>query len=161
MKIQENRAGCYLSIKLSALLGDFFFMTFSLNIFWVCWVLTPAHHLQFLGDSLTWGFFSKQASLDPQSRKMHWNLEYRSKVFWVHTHLCNHVCDTWISLVAQTVKNPPAMRETWVWSLGQEDPLEKGMATHSIILAWRIHGQRSLMGYSPWGHKESDMTEVT
>ena len=41
-------------------------------------------------------------------------------------------------LEAQMVKNPPAMRETWVWSLGQEDPLEKGMATHSSILAWRI-----------------------
>ena len=42
------------------------------------------------------------------------------------------------SLVAQTVKNLPAMWETWVWSLGWEDPLEKGMATHSNILAWRI-----------------------
>ena len=42
------------------------------------------------------------------------------------------------SLVAQMVKNPPAIQETWVWSLGQEDPLEKRMATHSILLAWRI-----------------------
>ena len=42
------------------------------------------------------------------------------------------------SMVAQTVKNPPAMRETWVLSLGQEDPLEKGMAKHSSILAQRI-----------------------
>ena len=42
------------------------------------------------------------------------------------------------SLVAQLVKNPPAMQETWVRSLGWEDPLEKGMATHSSILAWRI-----------------------
>ena len=41
-------------------------------------------------------------------------------------------------LVAQAVKNPPAMQETWVLSLGQGDPLEKGMATHSSILAWRI-----------------------
>ena len=44
----------------------------------------------------------------------------------------------WASLVAQMVKNLPAMRETSVQSLGQEDPLEKGMATHSSILAWRI-----------------------
>ena len=44
----------------------------------------------------------------------------------------------WASLVAQMVKNLPAMRETWVQSLGQEDPLEKEMATHSSILAWRI-----------------------
>ena len=42
------------------------------------------------------------------------------------------------SLVAQTVKNLPAMQETWVWFLGQEDPLEKGIANHSSILAWRI-----------------------
>ena len=42
------------------------------------------------------------------------------------------------SLVTQMVKNLPAMRETWVWSLGWEDPLEKGKATHSSILAWRI-----------------------
>ena len=45
---------------------------------------------------------------------------------------------SWASLVAQLVKNPPAMQETWVRSLGWEDPLEKGKATHSSILAWRI-----------------------
>ena len=50
------------------------------------------------------------------------------------------------------------MQETRVRSLGWEDPLEKGMATHSSILAWRIP-QRSLVGYSPWGCKESDVTE--
>ena len=44
----------------------------------------------------------------------------------------------WASLVAQMVKNLLEMQETWVWSLGQEDPLEKGMATHSSILAWEI-----------------------
>ena len=44
----------------------------------------------------------------------------------------------WASLVAQMVKNLPAMRETWAQSLGWEDPLEEGMATHSSILAWRI-----------------------
>ena len=71
MKIQENRASCYLSIKLSALLGDFFFMTFSLNIFWVCWVLTPAHHLQFLGESRTWGcqFLLKAGIFGPQKQE--------------------------------------------------------------------------------------------
>ena len=44
------------------------------------------------------------------------------------------------------VKNPPAMQEKWVQSLGREDSLEKGMATHSSILAWKIHGQSSLAG---------------
>ena len=51
------------------------------------------------------------------------------------------------------------MLETWVRSLGQEDPLKKGKATHSGILAWWSHGQRSLAGYSPWGRKESDTAE--
>ena len=68
------------------------------------------------------------------------------------------------SLVALMVKNLPAMQQTQVQSLGQEDPLEKGMATHSCILAWRIplteepgglHGVVS-MGL---GHKESDTSE--
>ena len=45
---------------------------------------------------------------------------------------------SWASLVAQLVKNPPAIQETWARSLGWEDPLEKGKATHSSILAWRI-----------------------
>ena len=45
---------------------------------------------------------------------------------------------SWDSLVAQLVNNPPAMWETWVLSLGWEDPLEKGKATHSSVLAWRI-----------------------
>ena len=61
---------------------------------------------------------------------------------------------SWASLVAQLVKNPPAMWEAWVQSLGWEDPLEKGTAIHSSVLAWRI----------PWtvqsiGLQESDMPE--
>ena len=107
----------------------------------------------------------------------------------------------WVSLLAQSVKNLPAMQETRVRSLGREDPLEKEMATYSSTLAWRIpwteepcglqstgarswthlkqlnwrrkwqptpvflpgesHGWRSLVGCSPWGHPESDMTEAT
>ena len=55
------------------------------------------------------------------------------------------------------VKNPSAMRETWVQSLGQEDPLEEEMATLSSILAWKILGQKSLVSCSPRGHKELDM----
>ena len=51
------------------------------------------------------------------------------------------------------VENPPAMQETQVQSLGWEDPLEKEMATHSIFLPGISHGQKSVVGYSPWGHK--------
>ena len=50
---------------------------------------------------------------------------------------------------AQTVKNLPAMEETWVQSLGQEDPLEKGMAPSPQFLPGESHGERSLVGYSP------------
>ena len=74
------------------------------------------------------------------------------------------------SLVAQMVKCLPTTQETQFRSLGQEDPLEKDMATHSSTLAWKIpwmenpmdgksHGRRILVGYSPWGRKESDTTE--
>ena len=59
--------------------------------------------------------------------------------------------------MAQTVKNLPAMQETRVQFLGQEDPLEEGLATHYSILVWGI--PRSLVGYRPWGCKESDTTE--
>ena len=58
---------------------------------------------------------------------------------WVSAlHLSWSIVNERASLVPQTVKNLPAVRETWVWSLGWEDPLEEGMATHSSILAWRI-----------------------
>ena len=53
-------------------------------------------------------------------------------------HFMSLLTTLWASLVAQLVKNSPAMQETWVRSLGREDPLEKKMATHSSILIWRI-----------------------
>ena len=58
------------------------------------------------------------------------------------------------------VKNLPKIQETWVQSLGWEDLLEKAMATHSIFLPREYHGQKVQVGYSPWGHKESDMTNT-
>ena len=66
-----------------------------------------------------------------------WDCKKLDTTECVHTHtpLRNEYIS---SLVAQMIKNPTAMQETWVQSLGQEDPLEKGMATHSGILAWRI-----------------------
>ena len=57
------------------------------------------------------------------------------------------------------VKNLPAMLETRVQSLSREDPLEKGMATHSSILAWEIPRTEEPAGCGPWDHKESDTTE--
>ena len=61
--------------------------------------------------------------------------------------------------MAQRLKRLPAMRETWVLSMGQED--SPGEGNGKPLLAGESHRQRSLVGYSPQGHKESDMTEVT
>ena len=61
--------------------------------------------------------------------------------------------------MVQRLKHLHAMWETWVQSLGQEDPLEKEMATHSSILAWRIPWTEELVGLQSMGHKESDTTE--
>ena len=72
---------------------------------------------------------------------------------------------SWASLVAQMIKNPPAVQETWVRFLGWEDLLEEGKATHFSILESpedspeNPHGEKSLVGYSQWSHKESDTTE--
>ena len=63
-----------------------------------------------------------------------------------------------VDMAALMVKNPPAIQETWVQSLGWEDTLKEGMATHSSILE-NPHGQRSLVGYSLYGRKELDTTE--
>ena len=62
-------------------------------------------------------------------------------------------------LVAQMVKNLPAVQETWVQSLDWEDPLEEGMATTPVFLPGESHEQRSLAGYSPLGRQESDTTK--
>ena len=67
----------------------------------------------------------------------------------------------WALILAQRIKHLPAMQETQVRSLGWEDPLEKEMATHSNILAWRIPCTVEPGGYSPWGCKKSDTTEWT
>ena len=72
--------------------------------------------------------------------------------------------NVWASQVALVVKNPPAnvgdKRDSGS-PLGQEDPLEEGVATPSVSLPGQSHGQRNLVGYRPWGCKESDMTDGT
>ena len=76
-------------------------------------------------------------------------------------HICSILKHPQGFLGKETLKNLPAMQETWAQSLGWEDPLEKEMATHSIQCSCleNPHGQRSLAGCSPWGHRESDTTE--
>ena len=85
-------------------------------------------------------------------------------VFGFHSYQIFHLLklifkSSLTSLVAKTVKHLPTMWETQLQSLGEEDLLEKEMATHSSILPGKSHGWRSLVGYSPWGRKESDTTE--
>ena len=81
----------------------------------------------------------------------------------VHSFILQHLCFLGASLVAQTIKNLPAVQESQVQSLGWKDPQEKGMATHFSILAWEIPRQGGEPGggggYSSWGCKESDMVE--
>ena len=67
---------------------------------------------------------------------------------------------TWALVVKNLPANAGDLRDV-VLVPGLGDPLEKGLAIHSSILAWRIHGQRSLVGYSPWGRTKSYMTEAT
>jgi len=68
--------------------------------------------------------------------------ERERQILYINTYIWNLV-RWWASLVAQTVKNSSAMGETWVQTLGCEDPLQEGMATHSSILAWRIPMDRT------------------
>ena len=83
----------------------------------------------------------------------------RGKVFlsWVPLSVGTSQGDQWqrICMPVQEIQ------ETWVWSLGREGPLEEGMTPTAVLLPGESHGQRSLAGYSPWGHKELDMTEAT
>ena len=73
---------------------------------------------------------------------LHIHMETNIFIAWMHFVRFNLICllifSVVVSLMAQLVKNPPAMWETWILSLGWKDPLEKGMTTHSNILSWRI-----------------------
>ena len=83
------------------------------------------------------------------------------KIFYAEVNRNPKRCLGWASLVAHTVKNPPAMQEIQVWSLGWEDPLEKGMIIHSSTLTWRIPWteEPDRLHTVPCGHEEPDMSE--
>ena len=104
----------------------------------------PDPGIEPMSSALAGGFFTS----DPPAKPWTWITQPESILFPVY-----------FQRVAQMVKNLPAVQETQVQSLGQEDPLEKGMATHSSILAWRIPWTKETGGlYSPWGCKELDTT---
>ena len=86
----------------------------------------------------------------PSSRGSSWSRDWT----WVP-----YIGRQWTSLVAQTLRSLPATRETPVQSLGQEDPWRKKWQPTAVLLPGKSHGWRSLAGYSPWGHKDLDLTE--
>ena len=92
----------------------------------------------------------RRPQFDPWVRKIPWRgIGYPLQFYWA-------------SLVAQKVKNLPMVQETWVLSLGWEDPLEKEWLPTPVFLPGEFHGWRSLAGYSPWGHKEPEIEmEIT
>ena len=107
------------------------------------------------GQSLLrlWSMSSKTALL---LLKKNFILNWRIIALQYWFHFCHKSGRA--SLVAQMVKNLPSMQETQVWSLGREDPLEKGMATPPVFLLGWFCRQGILVGYLPWGRKESDTT---
>ena len=83
-----------------------------------------------------------------------WDSSWNAQWYSLTTYL--HWDKQYMGFPGGSVKILPPTQETqemWAWSLGQEDPLEEEMASHSSVLPWKTHGQRSLAGYSPWSHK--------
>ena len=116
------------------------------NIFIRIMMASRWHH--YIGDGWIW------------SQEYWWN--------WIAGYRCSadsHFLVSYViygsqySLLVQMVKNLPATWETWIWSLGSEDPRKKKVATHSDIRLGTSGTERILAGYSPWSRKESDMTE--
>ena len=109
--------------------------------------------LNLQGSSLDLSFFIKPYI--ESIRKSYWfNLQNTSRI-----QPTIIAATTLASLVAQTVKNLPAMQEIQVQSLGQEDTWRRKWQPTPVFLPGEFHGQRSLVGYSPWGHQELELTE--
>ena len=113
-------------------------------------LIFPSHKILILFEVLWWPFDPQKSSFS-EVTMFFWITDHH--IYWptgtVHIFLVTEslfiqfclgypLQYSWVSTVTQWVKNPPAMWETWVWFLGWDDPLEKGKATHSTILAWRI-----------------------
>ena len=104
------------------------------------------YHLSLLGCLI-----NAWRSLTPCVQSTWWSRTLRNKSLTQPFNLVPPLPQA--SLGAQVVKNLLAMQETLVWSLGREDPLQKRMATHSSVLAWKIPWTEELGGYSPWGRR--------
>ena len=93
------------------------------------------------------------------SRSLHMINVFIFTTTWKKQGITSPFHRTRASLVAQMVKHQPAMRETRVWFLGWKIPWRRKWQSTPALLSGKSHGRRSLVGYSLWGHKESDMTE--
>ena len=112
---------------------------------WTLLLSHPQGNMKGLGNpNVTWGK-KKVQKWSQGSQGLRWNHALVSRCL-----IGEFPGQTRPSLVVQMVKNLPIMQETWVWSLGQEDPLENGMATHSSILPWRI----------PWSEESEELQSM-
>ena len=133
------------------------------------WYFSPFPPFHTQGWQLVLTRVNKNATTQRRDRHSHKELRgYYMKGHWTVALKCSELVFSikkqiryfsYLTLVAQMVKHLPTMQETRVRSLGWEDPLEKEMTTHSILLRGKSHGPKSLVGYSPWGHKELDTIE--
>ena len=104
---------------------------------WACWGYASEES----AEKMWWNIFDAQGIrlMEPHIHAYYYIVYYNYLQLHSYMWLIMHkYIIQWSSLVAQTVKNLPAMQEAQVWSLGRENPLEKGMATHYTILAWKI-----------------------
>ena len=115
-------------------------------------------NLHFLVRSSPWQFVIEVTRLKPSFPRAELSALWNRTIFWLND-LKPFSMILWASLVAQRLKRLPGIRETRVQSLGREDPLEKEMATHSSILAWRIPWREEPGRLQSMGRKESDTTE--
>ena len=117
---------------------------------------SPLNILKVGGRKTKIASFMLNGIISPKDLCQPGTIEYNSiwkKSFWRYNQIKKQSYWHWGFPGGSVVKNLPAMQEMRVRLLGWEDSLEKEMATHSIMLAWRSHGQRRLVGYSPWGCK--------
>ena len=146
----------------------FFILFFASHIYWISFLLQQGPNLKSVfKDSLYYSRLgllqlafqcSKKCfpALQLKSLSSQWRIKWDPKIKAGNISPSLYQCD---SLVAQMAKNLPAMWETWVRSLGWENPLEEGMATHFNILAWRIPMDRGVWWTIVHGVTESDTTE--
>ena len=125
-----------------------------------------SHHSSLPSGNLHKPLSLLQQRADRRSKKNHNSAADKTTLQKVNIYIDVCVCVCVCVCVygfpsGSAVKNPPATQETQARSLGQEDPLEKGMEPTSVFLSGKSHGQRSLASYGLCGHKESDMTEAT